>query len=345
MECYNKRMNVLVILAFFALAALVVFLSMKLGKYVDLLDKTTDVSGAFIGGVLLAAVTSLPEMFTSISAVLFLRENNLVAGNILGSNIFNLAVLGILVAVMFIGFSKAKIGKHHALTAVACLVIYGLVALPVFIEKLPKLGFISIVSPFIFIIYILVMWKTPKVEEAEEKVECELSPKQLVLRFVLAAVVLIGASIAITYTADYIADLLDLGKTFAGALLLGLTTSLPELVSSVSLCRRGNFNAMFGNILGSCQFNFNILFFADLLSFRKGNTDVYPFFRNGAAGTQTWLLLVLGVGATVVTLALVLSKCFIKPERTRLKNTLAITCGSLTTAAYLLFLLLSTILT
>ncbi|MDE7395036.1 MAG: cation transporter [Clostridiales bacterium] len=338
-------MDVLVILAFFVLAAIVVFLSMKLGKYVDLLDKTTNVSGAFIGGVLLAAVTSLPELFTSLSAVLFLRENNLVAGNILGSNIFNLAALGCIVAVTFIGFSKAKIGKHHALTSVSCLVIYGLIALAVFIEKLPKLGFISIISPFIFVIYVLMMWKTPKTEESEEKTECELTTKQLIVRFVLSAVCLVGASIAITYASDYIAELLNLGKTFAGALLLGLTTSLPELVSTVSLCKRGNFNASFGNILGSNLFNFVILFFADLLSFRKGNTDIYPFFRNGAAGLQTELLLILGVASTVVALIMILCKCFIKPERKRLKNAIAISCGTLTTASYLLFLVLSTTLT
>ena len=81
-------------LAFFVLAAAIVFLSVKLSEYVDLLDKSTKVSGAFIGGVLLAAVTSLPELFTSLSAVLFIGENNLVTGNILGSNLFNLAALG-----------------------------------------------------------------------------------------------------------------------------------------------------------------------------------------------------------------------------------------------------------
>ena len=74
---------------FILLAAAVVFLSIKLAKYVDLLDKTTKISGAFIGAVLLAAVTSLPELFTSISATLIVRENELVLGNILGSNLFN----------------------------------------------------------------------------------------------------------------------------------------------------------------------------------------------------------------------------------------------------------------
>ena len=68
----------------------VVYLSMKLGDFVDLLDKKTNISGAFIGGVMLAAVTSLPELFTSGSAVLLVGENDLVLGNIFGSNIFNM---------------------------------------------------------------------------------------------------------------------------------------------------------------------------------------------------------------------------------------------------------------
>ena len=108
-------------LAFFVLAAAIVFLSVKLSEYVDLLDKSTKVSGAFIGGVLLAAVTSLPELFTSLSAVLFIGENNLVTGNILGSNLFNLAALGACCAIMFRGFHKAKVGKHHVVTLLCCI--------------------------------------------------------------------------------------------------------------------------------------------------------------------------------------------------------------------------------
>ena len=45
--------------------ALMVYLSFTLGNIVDMLDKKTKISGAFIGGVLLAAVTSLPELFTA----------------------------------------------------------------------------------------------------------------------------------------------------------------------------------------------------------------------------------------------------------------------------------------
>lgn len=329
--------------AFILLAAAIVFLSIKLSKYVDLLDKTTNVSGAFIGGVLLAAVTSLPELFTSLSAVLLLKENSLVTGNILGSNLFNLAVLGVCVAIMFRGFSRANVGKHYVFQLLACFAVFALIALPVFVRKFPKIGYVSLVSPFIFVIYVLTVIFTPKSEEASDPTDCPLTLKQIVLRFILAAVLLVGMSIAITYVSDAIADKLDLGKTFAGALLLGVTTSLPELVSSISLCRRGNFNAAVGNVIGSNMFNFCILFLSDVLGFRKGSTSVYSYFRDGAAGMQNMLLLVLGAASTLIAIVLLLVKTR-APQKKMLGHVTAISSGSIMIAAYLLFLVLSTVL-
>ncbi|MDE6397976.1 MAG: cation transporter [Clostridiales bacterium] len=333
----------MVYVAFFLLAAAIVFLSLKLSKYVDLLDKTTNVSGAFIGGVLLAAVTSLPELFTSLSAVLLLKENSLVTGNILGSNLFNLAVLGICVAVMFRGFSRANIGKHYVFNLLACLGVYALIALPVCIRNFPKLGYVSLVSPFIFVLYVLTIVFTPKSEESEADASTNLTVKQIVLRFVGAAILLVGMSIAITYVSNSVAEKLDLGKTFAGALLLGVTTSLPELVSTVSLCRRGNFNAATGNIVGSNMFNFCILFLSDVLGFRKGSTGVYAYFRNGAAGMQSMLLLTLGASAALLGI-IVLTVKTRAPQKKMLGHATALSCGSLMTSAYLLFLILSTVL-
>lgn len=54
--------------------ASMILLSFFLGDLVDTLDKKTKISGAFIGGVLLAAVTSLPELFTSLSLFHLLRQ-------------------------------------------------------------------------------------------------------------------------------------------------------------------------------------------------------------------------------------------------------------------------------
>lgn len=317
------------------LAAVVVFVSVKLANYVDLLDKKTKISGAFIGGILLAAVTSLPELFTSISAVTIVREPGLVIGNILGSNLFNVAALAVVLLFFTRSFKRAPIGKYHIFTIVASLVMFGLTAVALFVDE-PKLGWFSMMSPILLLAYVIFIWKTPKVEApSEEADESALTVKQVVFRFVLAAAVLVGASIAITYVSDIVADKLALGKTFAGALLLGLTTSLPELVSTITLCLKRNFNASFGNIFGSNVFNFMILVVADFLSFMKGATDVYVFDR------QSMYLMIFGIVATVLMLSGVLLKAFVKKES---RVVLPITYCILNVAAaanYFLFLGLS----
>ena len=83
-------------------AAAVVFFSIKLSDYVDLLDKTTNLSGALLGSIMLAAVTSLPELFTSITATVLIKDNSLVLGNILGSNIFNILLILMCKFVLFL---------------------------------------------------------------------------------------------------------------------------------------------------------------------------------------------------------------------------------------------------
>ena len=83
---------------------------------------------------------------------------------------------------------------------------------------------------------------------------------------------LVAMSVVVTYFTDIIQEELNLGASLAGAIFLGVVTSLPELSSSVALVRRKNFNAMVGNVLGSNMFNFTIFSIADFIA---GNTIIY----------------------------------------------------------------------
>ena len=82
-------------LEFLAAAALITFASIQLSKYGDVIGLRTKLGGAFAGTLLLAGATSLPELLTTISAV---RTGvpDLAAGNLFGSNMFNIMLLGIL---------------------------------------------------------------------------------------------------------------------------------------------------------------------------------------------------------------------------------------------------------
>ena len=117
-------MGVLSIFVYLGVAALVVFFSIKLSDYVDLLDKKTNLSGALVGGILLAAVTSLPELFTSITSTIFLGNNSYVMGNILGSDIFNVTLFAVVYLVFFIPALLVLIrdNKNLRLTPFNCFV-------------------------------------------------------------------------------------------------------------------------------------------------------------------------------------------------------------------------------
>ena len=257
-----------------ALAVCVVFFSIKLANYVDLIDKKTDLSGAFIGGVILAAVTSLPELFTSISAVLFVKQPDLVMGNILGSNLFNMCIFGGAALIAAKSLCKSTIGNSHLKTTVITFVMFAIMLLPVVFKKDYTVVGISVYSIILLVLYACsIKFMAGDSAETEGEDTSDLTLKQIIIRFIIMAVLLVTASIFITVAADHLSEEFNLGKTVGGALFLGVATSLPELTSSIALIRKGNFNACAGNVMGSGVFNFCIISVADIL-YRGGSVYI-----------------------------------------------------------------------
>ncbi|MCH5162095.1 MAG: hypothetical protein J1G38_01235 [Clostridiales bacterium] len=324
----------LVYIGYSVMVALVVFLSIKLGKYVDVIDAKSSISGAFIGSIMLAAVTSLPELFTSLSAVWIVKENSMVIGNILGSDLINLAFFGVILLIFWRGLKKANFSKFYYTALLIALGMYVMAMLGMYVGDYLQLSWYSLASPAILVLYVLFVAKMPKTAEQDGGSDDDnLTLKQAVIRFVICAVVLIGASIAMTYFTDIVADKLFLDGTFAGALFLGVATSLPELISSATLCYRGNYNAAAGNIIGSNVFNFMILFVADVFSFMPGSSGVYVL------NTSSQWLLIFGMIATAVTFVMLFLK-------NRKEQTLGITVGVRATNAvpvvlYVIYLLIA----
>ena len=301
----------MIYLIYLALAIAVVLLSIKASVYVDLLDKNTKLSGAFIGGVLLSAVTSLPELLTSLSSTVWLKNPGLSLGNILGSNLFNMTIIAMLIILWTSNFKKSNISKSHSYTAWVTLAIYVAVALNMLNIVNFEVVTISITSIIILVLYTLGV-KTMSNDDGgtadefkdETAVTTSLSLKQIIIRFILVSIGLVISSILITYVTDIIAARLNLGASLAGALLLGIATSLPELTSCVSLVKIGNFNVAVGNVVGSNLFNFLIIFISDLLFI--GGT-VYNFTDN-----QTKNLVLFGLISTMLMLTVLKIKDKVK---------------------------------
>lgn len=264
----------MIYLVYFVLAISVVLLAIRLSYYVDVLDRKTNLSGAFIGGVMLAAVTSLPELFTALTAVLALDRPQLVQGDIFGSNVFNLCVIGALILFTYHSYRRASLSKTHKSTIIYGLIMYALAFLAMLKPIEISLGFcnINFMSILILAVYginVLFM-KNDESSENENEDNCQLSVGQVIVRFILYSAALVSVSILLTHVTDRVAEELGLGATVAGAIFLGVATSLPELSASINLVRMKNYNASFGNIVGSNLFNFTILSFADLV-YNKGS--------------------------------------------------------------------------
>lgn len=284
-----------------ALAVCVVFFSIKLANYVDLIDKKTDLSGAFIGGVILAAVTSLPELFTSISAVLFVKQPDLVMGNILGSNLFNMCIFGGAALVAAKSMCKSTIGSSHFKTTVITFIMFAIMLLPVVFKKDYTVVGISVYSIILLVLYACsIKFMAGDSAESEGEDNSDLTLKQIIIRFIIMAVLLVVASIFITIAADHLSEEFNLGKTVGGALFLGVATSLPELTSSIALIRKGNFNACVGNVMGSGVFNFCIISVADIL-YRGGSVYI-------SEDKSSSYLNIFGLAATAVVGAILIMK-------------------------------------
>lgn len=261
-------------------ATAVVWFSILASRYIDMIDRTTKLSGAFLGGVLLSAITSLPELFTSISATVLIDNPSLCIGNILGSNLFNFAMLAVVILCFIKGFSAAHLACSHKKVMILLLAMYVTVALnwQGIVDQNIILGneaspwfYMSITSLIVVVLYALSVKYlaadngTDCGEEDEDCPPVTLSVKTIVVRFVLASLGIIIASVILTYITDDIATELNLGSGLAGAIFLGVATSLPEVTSTISLFRMRNFNIAFGNITGSNVFNYFVLAIADLL--------------------------------------------------------------------------------
>ena len=342
---FNSFPGWALIIMYVVFAIALCFLSKKLADYVDALDKKTNISGAFIGGVLLAAVTSLPELFTSISATILLPSSaSLVVGNILGSNLFNIAILGLCFILFFKKFIDGTFEfKSHFTVIIGTCFIYAIVSYGLLAnDKLqPIVGPINFLALLILIVYGITIFLQPKEAEGEKEEDTyNLTIKQVIIRFVICAVVLVAVSVLITYNTDAIATKFNINQTTAGAIFLAIATSLPELVSSIALCKKGNWNAAVGDIVGSCLFNFCIIGLAEFMSYR---VSILPGFTTmEALDRQAFKMIYL----TLIVL-FILSLCLYLKSRlpSEKQNTIVykiylIVTGVLLIAGYVVFLII-----
>lgn len=260
----------LVLIQFLVLAAIVVTGAVFLSKNAEIIEDNSMLNPTMMG-VILAIATSLPELVTGITS-LFLGKPEMAIGNVLGSNAFNYLIIAGLNIFFINKLIYTKIEKKANQINYYVLAIYfvflGTLAVgftnPL---SLVLMGRITVSSVIILILYILAVKNSSTDEAKEPNVNADRQKlKKAVLHFVILAVIILVTSIYLAKTADKIVAMTGMSPSTVGAIFIGISTSLPELITCSVLVMSGNYTMGATGIFGSNLFNFMILIILDLLS-------------------------------------------------------------------------------
>jgi cation:H+ antiporter len=290
---------------FIICAALITWAGSLLSKYGDVIAEKTGLGRAWIGAILIAGVTSLPELASGVSAVAWLHAPNLAAGAVLGSCLFNLALVAMIDLAYQPGRVLAKAQDVHILSGGLSVLMLGMVVMGVLIG--PALnGFgglgVSVLSIAIFLLYIIGgkmiagLEKERAVEVLEKEAEAgnyaNISARKAYIVFVMSGIAVVALGIWLASIGDRLATTTGLSRSFVGNLFLALTTSLPEIAASLAAIRLGAIDLAIGNVLGSNLFNITLFFAFDLVD---GHTNFWASLTNANAFAAVMAMMMTSV--------------------------------------------------
>ena len=260
---------------FFLCAFLIIISGYKLSETAGRIVSAGRLSEGLMGVLILAAITSFPEMWTSVASVVKINAPNLGIGNLIGSVMFNL----IIIAALDYRYGKAPIlssaKRYHLITCAFSLVLLGIVLAALSLKNLggASIGLfgIGLESYLIFSIYLLGLSCINKFS-AKEDAPRKKAGQGLINMYILlsiCAAVIIGCGFWLASIGKSIVTTYGLNEMYFGTIVIGFTTSLPEIIVSIACLSIGSADMAVANILGSNLFNIAVIPLADLL-YRRG---------------------------------------------------------------------------
>lgn len=267
-------------IAFLGCTSVIVYAGTRLSKYGDIIAEKTSLGRTWIGVVLMASVTSLPELVTGISSVTYAGVPDIAVGNITGACIFNMVTLAILDVIHQPVPVSARAHHGQVLSAAFGVLLLAMTVMGIFSgDNILHLGWIGIYTPLFVIIYFSAMrlvyhYEKRKISEFIKEMALELKYKEIstktaIINYGINAAGVIIAAIFLPEIAKGVAETTGLGQTFVGTIFVAISTTLPELTVSISAVKIGAIDLAIGNLFGSNIFNIFILALDDIF-FTKG---------------------------------------------------------------------------
>lgn len=255
---------------------LVVVISIFLTRLADRFATEWGLGKAFVGMLLLATVTSLPEVVTGATSAA-IGAVDMAFGAVYGSCAFNITIIAIMNLFYSRGgsvLSSASPSQVLSSSFGIIMISFSLMAMTTVqrfahapgVQQGVEIGAMVI----IILAYFQFMSLSKKFERRSQFIEENQPPPSRSLGLLIQVMVLAGLTVAaawwVTKTGDILAehpiDALGgrpLGKTAVGILFLAVATSLPEIATSITAVRMNNLDMALGNVFGSNMFNILVL--------------------------------------------------------------------------------------
>jgi cation:H+ antiporter len=296
------------------------FSGSRLSRYGDMLAEKTGLGRTWMGLTGLAMVTSLPELVTSSTSILWLRAPDLAVGTIMGAVPILLLIMGLADLSYTPRPIFTAVARGHVLAGAFAIVMLALATMAIMAGtpiSVIKFGHVEASSPILLLCYLLAMRATYRFQQRERASLGEEKKKELLyedvplyaalLKFGLYALVVILGSIWASLVAEKLARLMGWHQSVMGTFFLAAVATSPELVVTLVALRFRAVNLAIGNLMGSILV---IVMMLGLLDF------IYlpgPLLRAVSLGNaSTGLIAILMMGVAVAELAY-------RPERKMLR--------------------------
>lgn len=257
-------------------AAIILFSSNYLAKSADIIALKTGLGRSFVGVVLLATATSLPEMGLGVSSITLINAPDLAVGDAFGSNIFNLLIIGILDLFWRNGPILNSVSVAPVVVGLLSIVAIAATMIAVFFHSRLNVSLsewhISPLTIVIFLIFVLsmyIVYRSGALLEAsdadEERIDESASgglPRAVAI-YAVAGLVIVVSAVWLANTGEGIAHAMGWETSFVGTQFLAFSTSLPELSASFAALRINAPELAISNLLGSNLFNMGFVLTVD----------------------------------------------------------------------------------
>ncbi len=229
-------------------------------KSVEKLIEMTRLSEASAGFIILAVLTSTPELTIALFSVV--QGNPAISiGDILGSNVFNIgAVLGILGIIGYLKFCCTDLLVELTdMLFITALIPLLLVINQYHILDIPSqiIGII-LLAAFLTNTYLVARRRTPPVISNDDRTH-KVTKGVVIATLFLSFIIVVVAARLTVYSAMNIAVAFGTPPILIGAKVVAIGTSLPELTLDLTAVRRGRVQLALGDIVGSNLTNLTLV--------------------------------------------------------------------------------------